>query len=73
MQQQSGDWRNVLLVVGAAGGAVLAFGLALALVGYGLWGIVTPEGIGDGNRSALDYVVLGSALVVIGECFLDSV
>ncbi len=73
MARRAGDSRTVLLVVGAGGGAVLAFGAALAMLAYALWGAVSPSSPGDGNRSPLDFIVLGSAFAVIGVALMPSV
>ena len=73
MERRNGNGRTILLVVGATGGALLAFGLALAMLAYALWGAVNPLSLADGDRSSLDFVVLASALVVIGAVFVPSV
>jgi hypothetical protein len=73
MERRSSDWRTVLLIIGAGGGALLAFGGALATLAYALWGMVSPLSLVDGSRSSLDFLVLGSAFAVIGVVFVPSV
>ncbi len=73
MERRASDWRTVLLVIGASGGALLAFGAALAMLAYALWGAISPASLGDGNRSPLDLVVLASAFVIIGAIFIPAV
>ncbi len=69
MQQRGTDWRTILLAVGAAAGAVLAFSsLALLLVFNGFEGVrATVVGT---HRTLLELVVLAAALLVIGAVFL---
>lgn len=71
MKPNRGDWRSILLAVGAVGFAMLAFAAAGLVVAYAgvsslQLGITTPK------RSFLDAVVLASALVVIGAAFLPA-
>lgn len=73
MQRRAGDWRTILLIIGASGGALLAFGGAMAMLASALWGMVSPPSVTDGNRSSLDFFVLGSAFVIIGAVFVPSI
>ncbi len=69
IQQRETDWRTILLATGAAGGAVLIFaGVAFLLVFNGLEG-VRPT-LAGAHRSALDLVVLCTALIVIAAVLI---
>ncbi len=72
MEQHETDWRTILLLVGAAGGAVLAYGMAGLMIIYAGIGAFNPSLAGEG-RSAFDYIVLAAAPVVIGTMFLPAV
>jgi hypothetical protein len=61
----------MLLVTGAAGGSLLSFGAVAALLAYAAFGLAGSKAGGTG-RSALDTVLLASALLVIGAVFLPA-
>ena len=63
------DWRTIVLAVGAAGSALLAFALAALMLISILLGALSPS-LASIDRTPLEMVVLASALVVIGAVFL---
>ncbi len=72
MEQHETDWRTILLLVGAAGGAVLAYGLAGLLILYAGLGSLNLPVASDG-RTAFDCLVLAAAPLVIGTLFLPAI
>ncbi len=72
MEQHETDWRTILLLVGAAGGAVLAYGLAALMILYAGLGSLNLPVASDG-RTTFDYLVLAAAPLVIGTMFLPAV
>ncbi len=72
MEQHETDWRTILLLVGAAGGAVLAYAGAGLLVLYAGLGALKLPAATDGH-SVFDYIVLAAAPIVIGTMFLPAV
>ena len=72
MERRETDWRTVLLLLGAAGGAVLAYAAGASILLYGGLEAVNPQPMAAG-RSALDFVVLAGAPIVIGTMFLPAI
>ncbi len=72
MEQHETDWRTILLLIGAAGGAILAYGIAGLMVLSAGVDAVQPSALADG-RSAFDFFVLAAAPAVIGTMFLPAI
>jgi len=66
-----GDWRTVVLALGAAGGAIMAFSVAGLILAYAALGPLLAQ-LADGKHSPLELVVLASAILVIGIVFLPA-
>jgi hypothetical protein len=73
MQREDSDWRTILLVLGAGGGALLAFAAVAAMLGYIVLGSTRPDALPGDAASPLDIVVLSSAVAFIGLVMLPSV
>lgn len=71
MQTRGRDWRTVLLAIGSAAGALLAFAWVGLLLAYGMIAVVRGDAAA-GSESPLDLVVLASAFVVMGAVFLPA-
>src|SRR5512141_2236422 len=71
MQPSRGDWRTIILALGAAGCALLAFSMAALMVAGSV-----PEALqsplGSSRKSLLDIVVLASAVIAIGIAFIPA-
>lgn len=72
MQRHESDWRTILLLVGAAGGALISFGVAALMFLYGGLNLVDPQS-SSGSRTPFDFVVLAAAPLAIGLIFLPAV
>ena len=71
MQRRETDWRTVLLAIGAAGGAVLAFGAAAVLVLYSALDLTRLQLLKSGRADIQTAVAVGT-LTVIGMAFLPA-
>lgn len=71
MEQHEADWRTIVLSIGAAGGAVIAFGTAVVMLLSAGLDLVRPQESLTG-RTAFDFVVLAGAPLAIGAAFLPS-
>ncbi len=72
MEQHETDWRTILLLIGAAGGAILAYSIAGLMVLYAGLDTVHPSALAEG-RTAFDFFVLAAAPAAIGTIFLPAV
>src|SRR5512140_1610446 len=72
MEHHETDWRTILLLVGAAGGAVLAYSSAGLIILFAGVDTLSPSA-GTAGRSAFEYFVLAAAPLVIGTIFLPAV
>ncbi len=73
MERHETDWRTILLLVGAAGGAVIAYGIAALMVLYAGLDTLYPSSTVAADRSPFDYFVLAAAPVVIGTILVPAV
>lgn len=71
--QRGNDWRTILVVLGAAGGAVLAFSTAALVLAAAAMRAVQPASAPGAAKPLLDVVMTATALVVIGAVFLPTV
>ncbi len=72
MERTETDWRTILLLLGAAGGALLAYGIAASILIYASFEAASPQPAAAG-RSAFEFIVLAGAPLVIGTVFLPAV
>jgi ABC-type maltose transport system permease subunit len=73
MDQHETDWRTILLLVGAAGGAVIAYALAGLTILYAGFGAIRPSTASTSGRTPFDFFVLAAAPLMIGTIFLPAV
>lgn len=72
MDQHETDWRTILLLVGAAGGAVIAYALGGLTLLYAGVGAIRPLAAST-DRTPFDFFVLAAAPLAIGTIFLPAV